>query len=126
MVFGGGICPPAAAAAGALKQDCAINLLGLVEGETLEHMRPREDPVFRNVGWEITFGEMDDNLKPAPMETPPRTPRKDAEEVWQHQTIQLEPDKQGVTRSQPTRVSLEPETTHTTIPCTIIRYPYAK
>ena len=53
---------------------------------------------------------MDNNSKSAPMETPPRTPRKDAEEVWQHQTIQLAPDKQRVARSQPTRVSLEPET----------------
>ena len=98
----------------------------MVEGETIKHRRPREDPPFRNVGCEITFGKLNDNSKPASMETPPKAPRKDAEEVWQHQTIQLEPDKQGVTRSQPTRVSLEPETTHTTIPCTIIRYPYAK
>ena len=98
----------------------------MVEGETIKHRRPREDPAFRNLGSEITFGEMDNNSKPAPMETPPMTPRKDTKEVREQQTIQLAPDEQGIARSQSTRVPLEPETPRTIIPRTIIRNPYAK
>ena len=117
------VCAPAA---GALTQNCVMNLLGLVQGKKIEQRRPREDPVFHNVRCELTFGEMDDNGKQAAIETPPRTPRNDAKAVWQYQTIQLALDEQGVARSQPTRVSLEPETPHTIIPHTILRNPYAK